>query len=40
MPPQISAKTGLNVEDVVRADLEKIPAPTGRCGSAAESTDL
>ena len=27
--PQISAKTGLNVEDVLEQIVEKIPAPTG-----------
>ena len=38
--PQISAKTGLNVEEVLEQIVEKIPAPAGDPRSTAEGTDL
>ena len=38
--PQISAKTGLNVEEVLEQIVEKVPAPTGDPASTTAGTDF
>ncbi len=38
--PRISAKTGLNVEEVLEQIVTKIPAPAWRCRCTAEGADL
>ena len=38
--PRISAKTGLNVEEVLEQIVTKIPAPARRCGRTSEGADL
>ena len=38
--PQISAKTGVNIEEVLEQIVEKIPSPHGDAGSPFKSSDL
>ena len=40
MRRSISAKTGLNVDQVLEQIVQKIPAPTGRSESTASGADL